>query len=1336
MEIPNTKNINQVKSILKNADRVLILTGAGISAESGVPTFRGGGGAPVWRGMPFEELSSAEMVKQDLPLVWEWFDYRRGKVSECEPNAAHKTLAEVQQSDQFEEFIIVTQNIDGLHALAGANDVIELHGSLWRARCLNCKARKDLREIPAETRPPICDECSSQMRPDVILFGEAMPVDAFAQAKFFAEVCDVCIVVGTSALVYPAAELPLIAKQMGAKVIEINPEETSLTAQADLSIRGKAAEIVPLIFDFGSASEQSVKQIIVDIGFEGGGFELYGRKINDVWEFWKEGSYMDFDENDDEIWREHKSEVVQGWDEAMKLLGDDWTVGYPIKIHPEFKDLIWQEFEAQRERWQLKLKWANEGRRDWAEICEKLNKSQDKEGELIIAVEEKRFSTNAEINEPKTSGNERESLEIKVNDQNKHLLIYWQERNVRDHEASGYPLDVVSSRQLKRAKAGDTLWLVTINQVGELILAGRLKAGEIVDYQTAIRKLNDTSLWDGGFFALSKENEAEFLHRINLGARALDIRFANPESDRFVLKNGKINPQQLQTMRELTAESDQILNQIWEDDGFDLGDKDFDDKDFGDEETGDDDYSFPDAVDVEIFEDIAQREPLNAEAHYNVGVGRSQTGDLEGANNAYRRAVELDPNYFAAWYNLGADHLDAGEWREAVECFDKAIAAKADFAVAYFMKGAAYDRLNDQQEAIRWTKKGLEFAPDDAQAYFNIGHSYQRLGELEKAVEWLEKSEGLDPDNARTLYELSKCYRELGEKQKEFDAYLKSFELTGSFDSMFALGTVYAHLTETDEGRAMPYYETGGELDLQNPKFFLFYSSLANLAFGNIEEARESQTDLRGIDASLADQLQFFIDRFEIDVENAEEEQEEIIHNSGTTTNQKRKPIRIRMNESQIETQSIPELYRIVLTYLVDNNLLDGVSLPVVGGKSRYFIAREPVHISGKQFFSPVEYAGFYIEAHNNRPTALKQLKNFVESLQVEFEIIIDETPAPITPSAVREENTQTIMPSAVREEITLPTDERRFLGSLLGLAVGDALGTTVEFKPTGTFPKVTTITGGGPFELNAGEWTDDTSLALCLAESLIDSDGFDAVDQMRRYCRWKNEGYLSSNGAAFDIGNTVRTALQKFEQQTGGDELNAYCGSVSPAAAGNGSLMRLAPVPLYYSNDPAKAVRFAGKSSRTTHGARECVDACRYFAALIVGAIQGRSKEELLTPGYAPVPGIWEEAPLSAKVAEIAGGSFKATDSPQISGATQGYVIPSLHAALWAFYHTDNFADGALKIVNLGYDADTYGAIYGQLAGAYYGAESIPDEWLNTIAKRDLIETLARKLYEASINE
>lgn len=299
-----------------------------------------------------------------------------------------------------------------------------------------------------------------------------------------------------------------------------------------------------------------------------------------------------------------------------------------------------------------------------------------------------------------------------------------------------------------------------------------------------------------------------------------------------------------------------------------------------------------------------------------------------------------------------------------------------------------------------------------------------------------------------------------------------------------------------------------------------------------------------------------------------------------------------------------------------------------------------------------------------------------------------------------------------------------RYKGSLLGLAAGDALGTTVEFMSPGSFDPLETIVGGGPFGLNAGEWTDDTSMALCLAESLIERRGFDEVDQMQRFCHWHREGHLSSNGRCFDIGMTVSHALRRFEETS-----EPFSGSTDKRSAGNGSLMRLSPVPLFFAERPAEAIRRAADSSRTTHGAKEAVDACRYMTALIVGALSDASKEELLSNLFEPIRGLWENEPLAPKIAEIASGSFKERQPPHIRGS--GYVVDSLEAALWAFHHGNDFREGALMAVNLGDDADTTGAVYGQLAGAYYGASGIPDEWLELIAHRALIESFAGRLYE-----
>jgi ADP-ribosylglycohydrolase len=297
-----------------------------------------------------------------------------------------------------------------------------------------------------------------------------------------------------------------------------------------------------------------------------------------------------------------------------------------------------------------------------------------------------------------------------------------------------------------------------------------------------------------------------------------------------------------------------------------------------------------------------------------------------------------------------------------------------------------------------------------------------------------------------------------------------------------------------------------------------------------------------------------------------------------------------------------------------------------------------------------------------------------------------------------------------------------RYRGALLGLATGDALGTTIEFSPPGSFTPVHDIVGGGPFSLPPGAWTDDTSMALCLAESLVTRKGFDPLDQMQRYVRWYRQGYLSSTGKCFDIGNTTAAALMRFEQTR-----NPYSGSTDPNAAGNGSLMRLAPVPLFYARTPRMAIERAADSSRTTHGAPAAIDCCRYMAGLIAGAVCGAAKDRLLSPHYEPEAGIWKSAPLMPRIAEIANGSYKRRNPPEIKGS--GFVVLSLEAALWAFYHSDTYREGALLAVNLGDDSDTTGAIYGQLAGAFYGEQGIPEEWRARLVMREVIESLADKL-------
>ena len=304
----------------------------------------------------------------------------------------------------------------------------------------------------------------------------------------------------------------------------------------------------------------------------------------------------------------------------------------------------------------------------------------------------------------------------------------------------------------------------------------------------------------------------------------------------------------------------------------------------------------------------------------------------------------------------------------------------------------------------------------------------------------------------------------------------------------------------------------------------------------------------------------------------------------------------------------------------------------------------------------------------------------------------------------------------------TVMEQAQRYRGSLLGLAVGDALGTTLEFSPPGSFELIDDIVGGGPFGLAPGQWTDDTSMALCLAESLVERRGFDPIDQLERYLRWYREGHRSSTGRCFDIGNTVRSALLRFEKTR-----EPYCGSIHQMSAGNGSIMRLAPVPLFYALSSEEALEKCGDSSRTTHGAPAAVDACRYLGALILGALGGAGKEELLSEHYSPVPGYWQRNPLTPEINKVALGTYKGRHPPEIRGT--GYVVECLEAALWAFHRSDSFKEGCLLAVNLGDDADTTGAVFGQLAGAFYGENEIPESWRSRIAQRELIGTFAEQL-------
>jgi ADP-ribosyl-[dinitrogen reductase] hydrolase len=296
---------------------------------------------------------------------------------------------------------------------------------------------------------------------------------------------------------------------------------------------------------------------------------------------------------------------------------------------------------------------------------------------------------------------------------------------------------------------------------------------------------------------------------------------------------------------------------------------------------------------------------------------------------------------------------------------------------------------------------------------------------------------------------------------------------------------------------------------------------------------------------------------------------------------------------------------------------------------------------------------------------------------------------------------------------------QNKFLGTLLGLAVGDALGAPIEFEARDSYIPITEMRAGGPFDLKTGQWTDDTSLALCIATSLIEHKEFLALDITNRFYRWFREGYMSCTGNCFDIGNTTKAALLRFESSG-----EIFSGSIEDPAT-NGSIMRLAPIPLFFHRDLEKTIFLAGESSRLTHAPKSCIDACKALALLIHRALTNSNKDNVLTYKKG-------ELDICIEIEEILMGSYKDKSRSEISA--KGQATSCLEAALWAFYHTNNFNDGVLLAVNLGDDSDTTGAVYGQLAGAFYGVSEIRNDFLLNLWNKELLENTALNLYKYSL--
>ena len=296
-----------------------------------------------------------------------------------------------------------------------------------------------------------------------------------------------------------------------------------------------------------------------------------------------------------------------------------------------------------------------------------------------------------------------------------------------------------------------------------------------------------------------------------------------------------------------------------------------------------------------------------------------------------------------------------------------------------------------------------------------------------------------------------------------------------------------------------------------------------------------------------------------------------------------------------------------------------------------------------------------------------------------------------------------------------------RARGALVGLAVGDALGTTNEFQPAGSFEPITDMVGGGVFDLEPGQWTDDTSMALCLADSLLAQGRYDSFDVMERYDRWRKDGYRSSTGTCFDIGNQVMRSLWDFEVNQ-----RVPRTAQRTTSAGNGAIMRLAPVVIagFEHREIREIVATAGLSARETHYSVEAEAATEVFAALLVGALLGWAPEHIINVGWASTGPAFDE--VAARVI-----SRDPAERAAWENDTSGYIVNGLRLAVHGLLDFGSFDEAVLAIANMGGDADTNAAIYGQLGGAYFGVEAIPASWRSTLYQGEEIDALARALVD-----
>lgn len=606
-------------------------------------------------------------------------------------------------------------------------------------------------------------------------------------------------------------------------------------------------------------------------------------------------------------------------------------------------------------------------------------------------------SIEAEAKEEFISEFEKEWIEV-IAKRGSHYMLYWQERSVVDHATNGVPLDVVASNGLFGVEPGDTLWIVTLTQDREFLLAGRLVVGEIVEYEEAIRRMPDVGLWQAEYYAFPEPGTEELIRLVSLLEIAEELRF-DGENDRLTVVDGQINPQQVRKRRKLALESAELVTSIWEESAP---------------------ITDPEEL-IAGWQEVVEANPDEPEAHYNLGVALDEAGRSEEAIREYQETIRLDPNYFPALYNLGNYRVRSGQFDEAIEMFNRAILVDGDYAPAHFMLGVAYFESARLDDAIAATRQGLEIDPDDETAHYNIAYWTFRHGDHQEALALCDEIIARFPyyTNPHVLKGL--CFRELGELDNEIQSYTDAVNIQVddegaiiiNFTAVFFLGAAWERkITGSDEG--IEYVEADNHFDLQDPTH-QFYFAMGHLAQGDRDYADQWLEGLRTSAPDLARRLEAalrYVESASSDPHPTEsnslgnqqpetgpqqadlESDERPVDLEGTERVRKAQPrqqIQINVVGTEIIAKHNPDLYFQVLKLLVERGALDGLELPIGSGPKRNFLSRTPFHKDGSNFLAPVEFGGYYMESHSSREQGIRMLQTFLERLGIESSVYAKE---------------------------------------------------------------------------------------------------------------------------------------------------------------------------------------------------------------------------------------------------------------------------------------------------------------------------------------------------------